>query len=160
MEINNYAAAELRDELSQICGARRWVALMQDQFPVANTRELKRVAQETWAQMKEADWLEAFQHHPRIGDLESLKTKFAGSPGASEQAGSFTAAEAILKELQQQNEAYLKKFGFIFIVCATGKSANEMLSTLKTRLKNERSKELANAAAEQEKIMLLRLEKL
>lgn len=116
-------------------------------------RELDRLAPE--------DWLECFAHHPRIGDLEGLQRKYGTSGlAAGEQAAAQGAPQAILAALAQANRAYEQRFGYIFIVCATGKSAAEMLALLRGRIDNDPGRELAIAAGEQRKITRLRLEKL
>ncbi len=113
-------------------------------------------------ELSDADWLEAFSCHPPIGNLDSLRMKFTGNRdwSAGEQSGIADAEEQVLIELAEQNAAYRAKFGFIFIVCATGKSAREMLSILNERIKLRATDELMNAAAEQRKITHLRLDKL
>ena len=108
------------------------------------------------------DWLEAFSHHPRIGDRDALRRRFASTAAwaADEQRGAAEAPDAVLDRLARGNEEYRRRFGYIFIVCATGKSAEEMLALLEARLHNDPERELAVAAAEQRKITRLRLEKL
>ena len=112
--------------------------------------------------LAESDWQEAFTHHPQIGDRESLKKKFASTAGwaGNEQSGTATATEDVLDELAEYNHQYREKFGYIFIVCATGKTALEMLTMLKQRIENSRETEILIAAGEQAKITRLRLEKL
>ena len=106
--------------------------------------------------------MEAFSHHPKIGDLSSLEKKFASTKewASGEQSNVQTAAKETLIKLAEGNDAYLEKFGYIFIICASGKSADEMLSALETRLQNEHKKELYLAANEQNKITHIRLNKL
>ncbi len=119
-------------------------------------------ASRIWEQLSESDWLEAFCHHPKIGE------KKAAAPQASEsrewarreQAGTQGADAKILDELYRANTKYEDRFGFIFIVCATGKTAEEMLALLEQRLHNSRAVEIRIAAEEQSKITRLRLEKL
>src|SRR5262249_25549324 len=109
------------------------------------------------------DVLEAFEHHPRIGaDLAALREKFGSTAtlAASEQASVARASEATLVALRDANVRYEAKFGHIFIVCATGKSADERLAILRSRLDNDPETELRIAAGEQAKITRLRLEKL
>ena len=112
-----------------------------------------------------ADWLEAFAHHPRIGDVDALRAKFStlGATKAwagDEQAGARDAAEATLHALAEGNRAYEAKFGYLFIVCATGKTADEMLALLQARLGNTPEVELSLAATQQQQITRLRLQKL
>ena len=108
------------------------------------------------------DWKEAFAHHPKIGDFESLKKKFASTRGwaEQEQSGSQNASMAVLQALALANQTYENRFGYIFIVCATGKSAEEMLKILESRLNHDPKIEIKIAAQEQDKITKIRLEKL
>ncbi len=113
--------------------------------------------------LTQSDWLEAFAGHPKIGqDIDSLKVKFKNTAdwSAGEQAGVDSASEEVLQQLSEGNRAYEEKFGYIFIVCATGKSAAEMLALLQERMGNTPEKELLIAMAEQEKITRIRLERL
>ena len=128
----------------------------------ASDQELMARAERDWDSLVEADYLEAFLAHPRIGDVDSLRQKYANTKAIAggEQSGVDSADEATLKRLAEANDEYFDKFGFIFIVCATGKSAKQMLEILEARLPNDRDTEVANAAAEQLKITKIRLEKL
>ncbi len=136
-------------------------------FPAEDLVEILEDAEEQWYKCSRDDWKEAFTHHPRIGDVESLKKKFTstGDPvtkgwASAEQSGVNTASEQTIRALAKANEEYEKKFGYIFIVCATGKSAEEMLGMLESRLLNSLDDEIEIAADEQNKITKLRLEKL
>jgi 2-oxo-4-hydroxy-4-carboxy-5-ureidoimidazoline decarboxylase len=143
--------------LFECCGSRRFAENFGKRRKEFDTpEEFKQAAVGYFLSLLEPDWLEAFAAHPKIGDLEALKKKFAGD----EQGSVKQASEATLLELKKLNDEYEKKNGFIFIVCATGKSADEMLAILKTRIKNDRKAELSNAAEEQAKIMRIRLDKL
>jgi 2-oxo-4-hydroxy-4-carboxy-5-ureidoimidazoline decarboxylase len=113
--------------------------------------------------MEKADLLEAFSHHPEIGaDIASLRQRFASTAAwsAAEQAGVAGADDATLEALRDGNVRYREKFGYVFLVCATGKTAAEMLALLRARLAHDADAELQVAAAEQAKITRLRLEKL
>ncbi len=116
-------------------------------------------AREEWFALSPADWREAFNQHPRIGDREALRQRFptAGDLSAQEQAGVDGAADDLIAELAEFNERYVRQFGYIFIVCATGRSAVELLSELKTRVANAPDREIRVAAEEQAKITELRL---
>jgi 2-oxo-4-hydroxy-4-carboxy-5-ureidoimidazoline decarboxylase len=152
---------DARVALERCCGARRWVERMMKRRPFGDS--LIQAADEEWAQMERADILEAFQHHPRIGaDLDALRKKFASTAtwASGEQSGVASADEETLRALQQGNIDYEARYGFIFIVCATGKSAGEMLAILRSRLSNDAEAELRIAAGEQAKITRIRLEKL
>lgn len=161
-QLNNLNKEQLKQELEKCCGAERWINKMLSVFPVLDEEELLNIADEKWADCSEEDWLEAFTHHPKIGDVDSLKKKFASTAtwASGEQSGVQSASDKIILELAKGNEDYEQKFGFIFIVCATGKSAAEMLELLKARMHHKRELELHVAAAEQAKITQLRLKKL
>lgn len=124
--------------------------------------EIKKESDRIWFSLSEKDWKEAFTHHPKIGDVESLKKKFASTSvwATAEQSGINAASDEILSELKNQNEMYENKFGYIFIICATGLSADQMLSSIKTRMINNPAFEIRIAATEQNKITHLRLDKL
>ena len=127
--------------------------------PFGNDRKLLFAARNEWFGLTEADWLEAFAHHPQIGDRAALETRFPHTHDLSskEQAGVGAAHADVLTALAELNQAYVDKFGFTFIVCATGKSAEEMLALLRERLAHDRPSELRIAAEEQAKITELRL---
>ncbi len=152
--------AEARDALRRCCGARRWVEAMLARRPIGDAAAWLRAAHEAWSTMDRDDILEAFDHHPRIGaDLDALRAKFGDTAGLSEaeQSGVEGAAEATLTALRDANIAYEARFGHIFIVCASGKRADEMLAILRGRMDNEPAAELTVAASEQMKITELRL---
>ena len=161
-ELNILPKDQLKQELFKCCGSNAWVDKMLPFFPADDMVELINDAEDQWYECSEADWLEAFTHHPKIGDVESLKKKFAATAqwASGEQGAVAEASEETLKALAEGNEAYEKKFGFIFIVCATGKSAEEMLQLLQARLPNEKEEEIKIAMDEQNKITQLRLQKL
>jgi 2-oxo-4-hydroxy-4-carboxy-5-ureidoimidazoline decarboxylase len=151
------AAAALR----RCCGAERWVQALLAARPFASTAALHEQALRVWNGLAASDYLEAFSHHPQIGEnLEQLRRRFAATHSLSsrEQAGVDSADESTLLSLREGNRAYRERFGHIFIVCATGKSAAEMLALLRQRLGNEPAAELAIAAAEQARITRLRLD--
>lgn len=153
---------DARAAMLRCCGSRRWADAMLVRRPFASADELFAAADAVWAALDRDDWLEAFAAHPRIGDINSLKQKFAATAAWSEgeQAGVAGADDAILHDLAAGNAQYEERFGHTFIVCATGKTAAEMLVLLRSRLANDAATELRVAAAEQAKIMHLRLEKL
>lgn len=161
--LDTMSPEEAREALARCCGAQRWVRGMLERRPFGGVEALMHAADEVWASMEEADLLEAFAHHPRIGaDIDELKKRFASTSSwaSGEQAGARGAAEETLRALRDGNVAYEARFGFIFIVCATGKSAEEMLALLNERLDNDLAEELRIAAAEQAKITCIRLAKL
>lgn len=161
-EFNTLPKDRLREELMRCCGSTAWVNRMLPFIPADDMVELLEDAEEQWWLCSEADWKEAFAHHPRIGDMASLTKKFAGTAqwAAGEQSGVTRADEEIIRALAEGNQAYEKKFGYIFIVCATGKSAAEMLALLTARLKNDAPEEIRIAAEEQSRITQIRIEKL
>ena len=161
-DLNTLPATARAAELAKCCGAAAWVAGLNQQFPFASEAALYGAAEAVWQGLTEADWREAFTHHPRIGDVGALREKFASTAtwAAGEQGAVSAANEATLHGLKQGNDDYEQKFGYIFIVCATGKSAAEMLALLQARLPHAPADEIGVAAAEQAKITRLRLEKL
>ena len=158
-EVNGAAPEAAREILFRACGSTRWVDRMMQRRPFGNDARLLFAARNEWFGLTEADWLEAFSHHPKIGDRKSLAARFPATHDLSsqEQARVGGANAEVIAALAEANETYLDRFGFIFIVCATGKSAEEMLSLLRDRLKNDRAPELRIAAEEQAKITALRL---
>ncbi|HYQ85949.1 MAG TPA: 2-oxo-4-hydroxy-4-carboxy-5-ureidoimidazoline decarboxylase [Bacteroidota bacterium] len=160
--LNSLPAAEAHSEFLRCCGSDRWAGAMTARRPFSSRENLLQIADELWKSMASEDWIQAFSSHPKIGDLKNLQEKFAATAGMAtdEQSGVRGAPDAVLVELADSNRLYEEKFGYIFIVCATGKSAPEMLGLLKRRINNDPATELRVAAAEQSGIMILRLEKL
>jgi 2-oxo-4-hydroxy-4-carboxy-5-ureidoimidazoline decarboxylase len=152
--LNDLGAREAHEALMRCCGSRRWGEAMLALRPFASTAALHSAAERSWAALGRDDLLEAFAHHPRIG--ASAAAGWAGE----EQAGVRTADSETRAALAAANAAYAARFGFIFIVCATGKSAGEMLALLRARLDNDPETELRLAAAEQARITHLRLDRL
>jgi len=159
---NDLSQEQAREHLQQCCGASKWTKLMANARPFLSLDEVHDVASSIWDSLSAHEWLEAFEHHPQIGDLKSLRKKFAATQtwAAQEQGGTTEATDEVLEELALLNQEYLDKFGFIFIICATGKSAKEMLNALKIRMDHDHQQELMVAAAEQQKITAIRLNKL
>ncbi|MEM7194466.1 MAG: 2-oxo-4-hydroxy-4-carboxy-5-ureidoimidazoline decarboxylase [Pseudomonadota bacterium] len=160
--LNTTSETECTTLLSQCCASHRWVAAMLAMRPYHSPASVLDAAEDCWHKLEETDWLEAFDAHPKIGDPDSLKQKYRDthSMAKGEQSGVDAASESVIEALADANQQYEGRFGFIFIVCATGKSAAEMLHLLNQRLNNARDQELQIAAAEQLKITLIRLEKL
>jgi 2-oxo-4-hydroxy-4-carboxy-5-ureidoimidazoline decarboxylase len=161
-DLNSLPPAARAKTLATCCGATAWVTTLNGQFPFDSAAALYEAAERVWNNLTEADWREAFTHHPKIGDVDALKEKFASTAtwAAGEQGAVRQADQATLEALAAGNDAYEQKFGYIFIVCATGKSAAEMLALLQARLPHEASQEIHVAMCEQAKITRLRLEKL
>jgi 2-oxo-4-hydroxy-4-carboxy-5-ureidoimidazoline decarboxylase len=154
--LDERAAAEL---FERCCGSRRWVHQMVAARPFSSYKELLQQSEMIWKRLSAEDWKEAFSHHPKIGDLESLQKKFASTASwaAHEQSGVRSASDETLRRLAEGNRLYEQRFGYIFIVHAAGKSAEEMLALLEARLHHLPEEELPVAAAEQERITRLRL---
>jgi 2-oxo-4-hydroxy-4-carboxy-5-ureidoimidazoline decarboxylase len=161
-ELNRIPEPEARLELERCCGAVAWVARMCAARPYASVEELHIRAEQAAVLLGPDDWREAFAHHPRIGDVASLRARFPATAGwaASEQRGAAAASDEVLEALAEGNRAYEERFGYIFIVCATGRSADEMLALLRGRLDHSAAVEFGIAVGEQMKITRLRLEKL
>jgi len=160
--LNSWTKTEAKNALLRCCGAARWAEELADRRPFLSEQELFDAAERIWQGLDRHDWLEAFAAHPRIGDLNALRAKFSNTAAwsAGEQAGLAGAPDVVLEALARGNRLYEEKFGYVFIICATGKTAGEMLALLEERLKNDPDKELLIAAGEQAKITQLRLRKL
>jgi 2-oxo-4-hydroxy-4-carboxy-5-ureidoimidazoline decarboxylase len=161
-ELNNLSTKKTIQELLKCCGSSVWVGKLTNNKPFKNKQQLLEVSDRIWSACSKHDGLEAFTHHPKIGDLKSLEKKFASTKewAGKEQAGVDSASHKTLVELAEGNQTYENKFGYIFIVCATGKTANEMLTMLQSRLQNNPEAEIKIAMNEQNKITHIRLEKL
>jgi 2-oxo-4-hydroxy-4-carboxy-5-ureidoimidazoline decarboxylase len=168
---NNADDVAARDAMLACCGAKRWAAEMAALRPIESVAALNEKADEVWSTMEEADWLEAFACHPRIGARigERKAEQAAGQNrqtfgrsaawSKQERARASTASEQVMADLAEGNREYEDRFGFTYIVCATGKSAEEMLAILKRRLGATREAELREAAEQQWQIMQIRLKK-
>lgn len=155
VDLNGLSREDACVELRRCCGSRKWAERMAAARPLASLAALHHTAERMWWQLAPEDWLEAFRAHPKIGE----RTGTAGW-AAQEQAGVNSATGAMEVELEQSNQEYLARFGYIFIVCATGKTAQEMLEILRSRLSNGADEELRTAATEQSQITRIRLDKL
>jgi allantoicase len=160
--LNALPPAQAAAELRACCGASRWVERMVHRRPFAGLQALAQTSEEVCAKFGREDWLEAFAAHPRIGEMKAAQDagEQAARWSAAEQAGASAGLQAGSTELAAANREYEARFGHIFIVCATGKTAEEMLALLRARLQNDAETELRIAAEEQRKITRLRLEKL
>lgn len=149
-------------EFLQCCGSTNWARRMSEHLPFRNSRDLLETAETIWWGLPAEDWLEAFRSHPKIGEQKAAAevTATALSWSSREQSGLVDADEATKHLLADLNRRYEEKFGFIYIVCATGKSSEELLKILQDRLNNDTEAELKIAAGEQSKITELRLHKL
>jgi 2-oxo-4-hydroxy-4-carboxy-5-ureidoimidazoline decarboxylase len=154
---------DARAALRRCCGSERWIEGMMARRPFGSAAALAEAAREVWAGLGRDDYLEAFSRHPAIGaSLGELRARFAPTAGWSEeeQAGASSADEQTLLELEVANREYSDRFGYVFLIYATGKTAGQMLAALRGRLANKPDAELAIAATEQARITQLRLEKL
>ena len=164
--LNALSMEEAQAELLKCCGSTNWARRMAQQrpFPTGGDamRRLLDSADRVWWDLGREDWLEAFTRHPRIGEKAAAKDASAETRRWSEeeQSGTRSAREQVLAALAKANRAYEQRFGYIFIVCATGKSSEEMLALLQQRLQNDPTAELRIAAEEQRRITHLRLRKL
>jgi OHCU decarboxylase len=149
------AAAHLRD----CCGSSRWVNAMLARRPFASMEALLSAADESWRAAGPADWDEAFAHHPRIGERRAAAPVSASAQAASaaEQGAVARADAAARAALAEANQSYERRFGRIYIVCASGRTAEELLTDVEARMRNDPERERAVAAEEQRKITGLRL---
>ena len=159
--INEWTDDEAREQFLRCCGSTRWSELMAKLRPFDCEAALYEAADRIWWGLARDDWLEAFAAHPKIGDLDALRAKFPTTAAwsAREQAGVDGAPDELLRDLAAENHRYEARFGYIFIVCATGKTAEEILRLLKERLSHDAETETQIAAGEQAKITRIRLEK-
>jgi 2-oxo-4-hydroxy-4-carboxy-5-ureidoimidazoline decarboxylase len=161
-DLNTIPPARATELFTACCGSSRWVSHMVARRPFKSLGSLLAAADETWNALPEQDWHEAFAHHPRIGETASAvpQSDKGREWSASEQSGVTRASESIRLAQRDMNAQYERRFGYIYIVCATGKTPNEMFAIARDRLSNDPATELKVAAEEQRKIMRLRLEKL
>lgn len=160
--LNSLLPDEAESEFLKCCGSTRWARELTAARPFADVDRLFAEADGRWRSLNEEDWLEAFRAHPKIGEQKAaaVQSEQAQNWSSQEQSGIESAAEVTKRALAAGNREYEERFGFIFIVCATGKTSEEMLAILNSRLRNDPRTELSVAAEEQRKITRLRLEKL
>jgi allantoicase len=161
-QINNLPAAAARKTLLDCCGSITWADQMISRRPFAEDSELFESAEKIWAQLDPKEWLRAIRHHPPIGSKRrnSKQSGTARKWSAGEQSAAQTSSPETLAVLHAANQAYHATFGYVFLICATGKSGDEILQSLRQRLANDPETELRVAAEEMRKIIRLRLEKL
>ena len=156
---NSTSAEAAEAAVLPCCGSRAWARGLAALRPL-DAERLFAASDAVWWSLSESDWQEAFDSHPRIGQAHAKAAtaeSLAWSGGEQRQVDS--AAETVKAELAAANREYEEKFGRIFIVCATGKSAETMLELLRNRLRNEAATELREAAEQQRQITRLRLRK-
>jgi OHCU decarboxylase len=162
--LNALPAEAAERELLACCGAREWARRMAAARPFADEAALLARAEDVWWALDQADWREAFRAHPPIGgrkaEAETSRSERERGWSSAEQAGMRSADQATRAALAEGNRVYQERFGFVYLVCATGKSAEEMLALLRARLENPPGEEIRVAAAEQAKITALRLRRL
>ncbi len=160
--LNALPSGDVETELLKCCGSANWARRMAARRPFGDGNELIDLADRVWWELGREDWLEAFSHHPKIGEKTAAKPGQLQSRRWSkeEQSGARGVAQEVQAALAEANRVYLERFGYIFIVCATGKTSEEMLALLRRRLQNDPRVELRIAAEEQRRITRLRLEKL
>lgn len=147
-------------EVVSICGSRAWALALAAQRPYASEAALSQAADEIWWSLTVEDWHEAFRCHPRIGERKAVHASQQSTAWSTEeQAKAAEANAAVLDAMAEGNRAYERQFGFTYIVCATGKSAEEMLAILQRRLANDRATELREAAEQQRQITQIRIGK-
>jgi 2-oxo-4-hydroxy-4-carboxy-5-ureidoimidazoline decarboxylase len=154
-ELNRLPSPRAVHEFTRCCGSSRWASAMAVARPFARFDEMVQKGDEIWESLGKTDWLEAFAAHPRLGDLRR-----ASGWSAAEQSGMQSADDKTKERLASLNQLYQRRFGYMFIVCATGRSPAEMLALLEARISNGPNAELRIAADEQRKITGLRLAKL
>lgn len=152
-ELNALPEPDARRALLQCCGSARWAREVASRRPFADRDSLHRVAAEVWSSLAPSDWLEAFSHHPRIGERGTGWSN-------EEQSAARGAGDDTLARLARRNHDYEQRFGHVFLIRATGRSAEEMLGNLERRMSNSPDEELRVAAGEQADITRLRLDKL
>lgn len=160
--LNTLIQEDAEAELRKCCGSEAWVRKMAERRPFRSPAELYEAADEVWKGLRPEDWLEAFRSHPRIGEREAARPQHerARQWSNDEQSGVRGASEDTLAALAEANRRYEATFGFVFLICATGKSAEEMLASATTRLQNAPAEELGVAAEQQRQITRIRLGKL
>ena len=160
--LNSLPHNEAVKALLQCCGSTRWADHMAEMRPYPSLETALASANDVWWSLQKDDWLEAFRSHPKIGEKKAADPVSDKSRqwSGQEQAGVSNASHETVDALAALNRAYEQKFGYIFIICATGKTSDEMLAALRKRIENDAATELPIAAAEQRKITALRLKKL
>jgi OHCU decarboxylase len=160
-ELNALDDAAAMRELLRCCGSTRWARAMVAERPFPSREALAQVADACWRALSAADMLEAFAAHPKIGAGPAGRAGDGTTEwSAQEQSGTRAARKDVRERLAAANRAYEARFGYIFIICATGKSADEMLASLEARLRHAPDEELPIAAEEQRQITRLRLARL
>jgi 2-oxo-4-hydroxy-4-carboxy-5-ureidoimidazoline decarboxylase len=159
---NSLSVEDAANEILPCCGSKAWAGAVSAKRPLHDEQSLLAASDEVWRSLTEADWLEAFRSHPRIGESMAPPSAKPQSAAWSEQEQKDAAAssdDAVKAALAEGNREYERRFGRIFIVCATGKSAAQILDVLRRRLKSDEASELREAAEQQRQITQIRLKK-
>jgi 2-oxo-4-hydroxy-4-carboxy-5-ureidoimidazoline decarboxylase len=158
---NAINAVEAAREVLACCGSQAWATALASRRPFASTAALLIAANEVWVALPETDWMEAFNSHPRIGErhARAAATEASLKSSAQEQSVAISADDAAKLALAEGNRRYEERFGRIFIICASGRTAQEILTMLELRMTNDDATELREAAEQQRQITLLRLRK-
>ncbi len=161
-KLNELAESDATALLLTVCGSRRWASEMARLRPFADLAAVLRSSDAAGDRLTREDWLEAFSHHPRIGETNLSQQKFAATREQSgrEQWGMAGASDEVRRAFLEGNRQYEARFGHVFLICATGKSGQEMLDQLRARMNNDAATELRNAIGEQRLITTLRLERM
>ncbi|HET6142249.1 MAG TPA: 2-oxo-4-hydroxy-4-carboxy-5-ureidoimidazoline decarboxylase [Candidatus Acidoferrales bacterium] len=159
-EFNVLPCGHAETLLMDCCGSARWAATVASRRPYETADALHKAADSVWWKLNREDWMEAFRHHPQIGDKPAGGSASAQRWAEGEQSGARAASDDVKNRLARANRAYFEKFGYIYIVCATGKTAEGMLAILNQRLQNDLASELSVAAEQQRLITRIRLDKL
>ena len=157
--LNNATEGELRELFHQVCHSQKWATDMARCAPFDSLKDLKDRGEDCWSRCQEPDWRDALNGHPRIGE-KSQKSGLSAAWSKKEQSQAQSEDAELMEQLKEAQEQYFRKFGFIFLICATGKSTEEILHAVETRLQNSPAQEIQKVAQEQGKINQLRLEKL
>jgi OHCU decarboxylase len=144
--------------LLNCCGSRRWARTLASQRPFPTPEALLEASSRLWFSLSEADWLEAFTHHPRIGEVKAATTSFL-THSTTEQSTTQQTIASVAELLVAGNRVYEDKCGFLYIVFASGRTAPELLAVLQSRLRNTREQELHEAAIQQDHITKLRIKR-
>ena len=158
---NELRADEAAEDIVPCCGSKAWARAMAGRRPLLDETVLLATSDQVWKSLSESDWMEAFRSHPRIGESHPPASSSARSAAWSgeEQHRAAVATEDVKAALAEGNRIYEERFHRIFIVCANGKSAREILEILQKRLQNDETTELHEAAEQQRQITRLRLKK-
>ena len=158
---NTLPPEQAAHEILPCCGSLSWARALSALRPFEDAAMLLAASDKIWRELPLADWIEAFQSHPRIGETRSQEESSTRSArwSSQEQSSAAMSPDSVKLALGEGNRDYEKKFGRIFIICATGKSANEILQDLQRRLKNDHANELQEAAEQQRQITQIRVKK-